>query len=514
MRTSAPHKVTSSRRTILVNYAGSAWTAIMAVAFVPAYIHYLGIEAYALVGIFTVVQSWAILLDAGITPTLTREMARFTAGSHTPQTIRDLAYTVELLYLAVIGVAVVAMVLAAPWLASHWVHPQKLSLLTVTRALQIIGLVAGLRWLSGLYRGAFIGLQKQIWLNAVTGSFATARGLGVVGILAWVSPTINAFFLFQGLMVAGEVLVLAISMRRALPSPPLPAQFTLSRLGDVWRFAAGMWVLAALGLMLTQFDKLVLSNVLPLTEFGYYAVASTVANGLYVVLTPITNVSYPRFTDCVARGDTFQLASIYHRFAQLTAMIVVPAAVVLAFFSKHVLFIWTGNAALANAVAPLLSLLAIGNMLHGLMNSSYTVQLAYGRTSLYVLTNSIAAAVLLPILYVSVHRYGAIAAPIVWIVLNVFYVAIVTPLIHRQVLQSEMGKWYRDDVAAPVIAAVLSVGSVWAFSPAASLDKPLTLCITLGLATMLGLGATAMSVQVGREEITTRLREGLQKVVS
>lgn len=505
--------MTSSKRTILVNYLGSAWTAVMAVAFVPAYIHYLGIEAYALVGIFTVVQSWAILLDAGITPTLTREMARFTAGSHTPQTIRDLAHTVELLYLSLIGIAVIALVLAAPWLAAHWVHPQRLSLLTVTRALQIIGFVAGLRWLSGLYRGAFIGLQRQIWLNGITASSATIRGLGVVGVLAWVSPTITAFFLFQGLMTAAEVLVLAVSMRRALPSSPLPARFTLSRLNDVWRFAAGMWTLAALGVLLTQFDKLVLSKVLPLTAFGYYAVASTVANGLYVILTPITNVSYPRFTDCVARGDTFQLGALYHRFAQLTATIVVPAALVLAFFSKHVLLIWTGNAALADAVAPLLSLLAIGNMLHGLMNSSYTVQLAYGRTSLYVLTNSIAAALLLPILFVSVHRYGAIAAPVVWIVLNVFYVAIVTPLIHRQVLQSEMLKWYRDDVAAPVAAALISVGGVWAFSPAASLDKPLTLCIVLTLAAVLGLGATAMSVQIGREEIATRLRQGLQKVV-
>jgi len=56
-------------------------------AFVPVYIDYLGIEAYGLIGVFAILQAWLALLDFGMTPTLAREMSRFSAGAHDAQSI-------------------------------------------------------------------------------------------------------------------------------------------------------------------------------------------------------------------------------------------------------------------------------------------------------------------------------------------------------------------------------------------------------------------------------------------
>lgn len=56
-----------------------------------------------------------------------------------------------------------------------------------------MGLVAALRFVEGLYRGAILGLQRQGWLNVVSSILATIRGPGAVGVLAWVVPTIWAF---------------------------------------------------------------------------------------------------------------------------------------------------------------------------------------------------------------------------------------------------------------------------------------------------------------------------------
>ena len=80
----------SVKRNIIANYAGSAVTTLLSVALVPVYIRYLGIEAYALIGLFAVIQAWLTLLDFGMTPTLGREMARFGAGAVSAQGIRDL----------------------------------------------------------------------------------------------------------------------------------------------------------------------------------------------------------------------------------------------------------------------------------------------------------------------------------------------------------------------------------------------------------------------------------------
>ena len=54
---------------------GQGWTAIMGIIFIPFYIKYLGIELYGLVGFFAILQAWFLLIDMGIVPTLSREMA-------------------------------------------------------------------------------------------------------------------------------------------------------------------------------------------------------------------------------------------------------------------------------------------------------------------------------------------------------------------------------------------------------------------------------------------------------
>lgn len=89
------------KRNLIANYLGQGWTALMGLVFVPLYIKYLGIESYGLIGLFAVLQAWLSLLDMGMTPTLSREMARFTGGAHNAQSIRDLLKSIEIISLAI-----------------------------------------------------------------------------------------------------------------------------------------------------------------------------------------------------------------------------------------------------------------------------------------------------------------------------------------------------------------------------------------------------------------------------
>jgi len=86
---------------VIANYCGQAWRILMQLAFVPVYIRYLGIESYGLIGIFTLLLAWLTLLDVGMRPALFREMARFTAGAHNAQSIRDLLRSVEIVVVAI-----------------------------------------------------------------------------------------------------------------------------------------------------------------------------------------------------------------------------------------------------------------------------------------------------------------------------------------------------------------------------------------------------------------------------
>lgn len=93
----------SVKRNVVASHLGQGWTALMGLAFIPLYIKHLGIEAHGLIGVFAVLQAWLSLLDMGMMPTLSREMARFTGGGHGAASIRDLLRGVETI---AVGVAV------------------------------------------------------------------------------------------------------------------------------------------------------------------------------------------------------------------------------------------------------------------------------------------------------------------------------------------------------------------------------------------------------------------------
>ena len=92
----------------------------MGIAFIPIYIKYLGIEAYGVIGVFTLMQLWLFLLDMGITPTLSREMAHFDAGEYLPQNICDLVRSLELIYLFISVTISITLFIGSTWLTSNW----------------------------------------------------------------------------------------------------------------------------------------------------------------------------------------------------------------------------------------------------------------------------------------------------------------------------------------------------------------------------------------------------------
>ena len=450
----------SLKKNVVANYLGQIWRTLMGIAFVPLYIKYLGMEAYGLIGLYAIMQAWLVLLDMGMTPTLSREMARHTAGARTAQSTRDLLRSLEVITFALALAIGVATWLSATWLSSHWLQAEKLSVEETAQALSIIGFVVALRFIESLYRGALVGLQKQVWLSAVGSVLATFRGGGAVFVLVWLTPTIEAFFIWQGIVSLVTILAFLLAVHKYLPPAAQAARFSWTQLRSVRRFAGGMMATTALVLLLMQVDKIILSGMLSLEMFGYYTLAGTVAAVIYQLTGPITQAFYPRFTELVAKGDTAGLIKIYHQSAQLISVLIVPAALMLMFFGENILLLWTGDAALARNVAPLLTLLALGTMLHGLMHIPYMLTLAYGWPGFAVRVNLVAVMVLVPAVFWVTPRYGVIGAAWIWVILNAGYLLLSAHILYRRLLKTEKWHWYFNDVILPAVAA-LSTATVF-----------------------------------------------------
>ncbi|UZR28727.1 lipopolysaccharide biosynthesis protein [Methylococcus mesophilus] len=448
----------SLKKNVVANYLGQGWRALMGLAFIPLYIQYLGVEAYGLIGIFAILQAWLALLDMGMRPALGRDMARFTGGAHDPQAIRDLLRSVEVIGITIAGAVALGIWAASGWLASDWLAAKNLPAEAVARAFTVMGAVTALSFIESIYGSSIGGLQRQVQQNVITSVMATARGFGTVGVLVWVSPTIEAFFIWQGLISLITVALFAGAVYGALPPGHRSARFSISALMGIWRFAAGTTAITLLALLLTQTDKILLSRLLSLESFAYYSLAGIAANALYMLVGPVAAAFFPRFTELVTRGDDLALRAVYHHGAQLVTVLMGTAATVLMVFGDRVLTLWTADPALAHRVAPLMAVLALGTLFNGLMWMPYQMQLAHGWTTLTVKINIVAVGILIPAILSVVPQYGAIGAAWVWVTLNAGYLVFGVHFIHRRLLPREKWRWYSQDIFIPLAAATVTVG--------------------------------------------------------
>ena len=88
-----------------------------------------------------------------------------------------------------------------------------------------MALVSALRFVEGIYRSSIVGLQRQVLFNAVSSFMATLRGLGAVGVIVWIAPTVQAFFLWQGLISVITLVILAFTTYTCLPKAGRSARF-------------------------------------------------------------------------------------------------------------------------------------------------------------------------------------------------------------------------------------------------------------------------------------------------
>lgn len=461
----------------------------MGLAFIPVYIRYLGVEAWGLVGFMSMLQAWLTLLDMGLTPTLSREMARFQAGAHSSQSIRNLLRSLEVIYGGV-AVAVMGIVwYIAPWVSVHWLNAVQLPAASVTKAIGMIGLVLAARMAEQVYRGAIQGLQRQVWLNGAQSVLATLRWAGAVGVLAWVAPNIEAFFLWQGLVSLLSVAILARQTYHWLPAGEFPARFELAAIVRIRRYAGGMAVTTFLALLLTQVDKLLLSKLVSLEDFGYYTLAASVAGALCFLIAPIVTAVFPHLTELVAKSEQEVMIDTYHRASQWLAAVLIPTALMIAAFAEPLLQVWTGNANLAQLTAPLLALLALGTMCNGFMHVPYTTQLAHGWTGLTVRVNIVAVSCIIPAVLWAVPRFGAIGAAWAWLALNVGYVLIGIHFMHRRLLLGEKWRWYRDAVFKPLIvgSVIVLASRQWIILPQGRVQQA---------AALVGIGLLLMAIML------------------
>lgn len=493
----------SIKRNLIANYASQFYVIGIGVVMAPVYLSYMGQEAYGLIGFFTVMSAWFQLLDIGLTPTLTRETARFRGGAISVNTLRSLLRALELIFGTVSVAGGAAMVFLSREIATHWLNVEHLSVNSVALSVALMGMTIPLRWIAGLYRGVVNGFERQVWLGGYNIAIATFRFVGVLAIFVTVGAAPEYFFAYQLGLAAIELSGLAMMtyglVRR---EDSTHEKFSWKPFMTNLSFSLTIAFTATVWLAIMQTDRLVLSKILTLSAYGMFSIAIVAAATVTALGAALGQAVLPRLTKFIAENNASAASSLYHNATQITCVIAAPVVAMLSFFAEPVLATWTGKAGIAHQAAPILCLYAIGNAVASLYAFPYYLQYAKGNLRLHLIGNAIQVLLLVPLIFFAAKRYGPVGTGAVWATSNGLYFLIYIPIVHARFSPGIHWKWVSRDIltiVAPVAIAgwLLSLILPWP-------DGRLAMFAEIGALTLLLLmiaGATSTTIRAALSQL-------------
>lgn len=397
-------------KNISANLLSNMWLTALLLFLTPLYIRFLGVESYGLIGFYL---SWTTILgilDTGISATAVREIAWLSARPEEKKKIPVLLRSLEAVYWGIVLIVGVGFLAGAWFFGAQWLQAKELSpeIVRDTMLLMAVSLVVQVP--SGLYVGGLMGLQRQVECSGLLALFGTLRGLGAVLVLWLISPDIRTFFLWQILASGLQTGGIRWALWRRIHVDKHRARFSLDILSSVKGFASGMMLITFLSLVITQADKMILSRVASLEVLGYYMLAWTVSSGLSRVATPLMQAYGPHFTELISRGDHEALAKQLRVASQLMSALILPPAAAMVFLSEPILFVWTGNQAVAAGASPIMAIMAVSTVLFSCSYPFLSILYSKGQIRTVVVVNLICFVVIVPLLVYTAINFGVIGA--------------------------------------------------------------------------------------------------------
>ena len=489
----------SVKTNTIANYVGRIYIIAAGMIVLPLFMQYMGEEAYGLVGLFTLVQTWIQLFNMGLAPTLGREAARASSKSseHGFQAFYRVLVSYELIFAVLVIALFCAALLGGDWLVGSWLNIEQLAEGDVKLAVLLLLGAAILRFQSSLYRSGMMGLEKQVYVNALEMVFVSLRFPAALLLVALVSSDVVYFFIYQLVLSAVELVWIRSAQFRAIPHDAVQAyRFYWWAIKPTIPFAAGIAYTAGIWVLVTQIDKVILSGILTLSEFGYYSLVALITGGLIQLTHPLSEAIRPRMTALHEAGNNQALYALYLSGTQFVAAITFSACFVITFNAQPLLYAWTGNQGAALWGAEVLQWFVLGSGLLAVAAFQYYLQFAHGRLRLHVIGSSISACVQIPVMAYAAYEYGALGAAKAWLFVRLLFFIAWVPVVHRAFSKGLHTKWLGRHVLPPALAAFLASAVMFVVSNymLSEQSSRLVIALWIGLQSLIVLVASLITI--------------------
>lgn len=365
-----------ARKNIVANYFAAGTMVIAPVLAMPWYLKLLGPEQFGLLVFLTTLQVFLALLDSGISQISMREFSvRMSGGAADRLSAAALLLGFERVYVSIAIAASGVTLLAAPFVASHWLVLDSASTGLGTMAVCGGAVIFLFQFPGTLYRSFLNGAQAQVGLNVIAIFSLILRHGGSVLLLMW-RTELSTYLCWQILMVFVETLLRIGFSWHVLRLKRSSVEWNMSILRPILPTVAKMSGAVIIGSLAAQSDKIILSKLLPIEDFGYYAIATTVSQGVLQLIYPLMQAMSPKMMQL--HNDPKGLRALNVRLSLTIGGIILISGIGFAIAGRWFLDVWLGDPHVTSIVHPVVCILLVGSALNALYHVGYYNWLALG----------------------------------------------------------------------------------------------------------------------------------------
>jgi O-antigen/teichoic acid export membrane protein len=436
-------------KNIFANYIGKLWGLISVFVFVPFYIKLLGIESYAVINFYTVILTIMYFADGGLSATLNREIARSSDKLY----IGRMLFTIERVYLIICSSIIVVIFCFSGIIAKNWLNSQTISHEDLSIYISLMGIGVAFQLFTTLQNSGLMGLEKQVLSNGIQVSSSIFRS-ALVLIPLFFYPTLLTFFIWQVSMNIIFFFITRYSLWKFIKTN-MPYRFDKKVLKTVGRFAGGMMLMAIISSLNTQIDKLLISKILSLKEFGYYSLAAIFSQVPVLIVTPIAVAILPRMVKYSENTEKDELIKLFHVNTFVLSALATSGAMVLFLFTKDFLLIWTNDILIVNEIEAVTKVLLIGGLFLSFQYMPYHLAIAHGHTKTNVRLGVVSLICIIPALVYFVKQFGLIGATYTWLIINMVAYFYLGYFIISRFLKNEFKRWLINGTLIPLLIATV-----------------------------------------------------------
>jgi O-antigen/teichoic acid export membrane protein len=465
----------------IANYFERALVIVLTFFITPLYFSHLGHEQFGLFGFYQVIYAILALLEFGMNPALGRQVS-LAKGSGKYAELYRVIKSFEKIFLLL---SIVLFIFAfKDFLSSEWINSKNLEHNYISNCIVYMGLIISVNFYSSLYISGLSNWEDQVFLNIIKSVSTLLKFLGGYMLIAYIANSIIYFFMFQLLISILEMIFLILRFKRVLPISRFQKSifyFNFQTVKKLMPFALSISYLSILWIIVIQADKIVLSKILTLTEFGYLTLIFLLTKTINEISTPIAKAIRPRLTYYYGQNNLNEFIKLYSNSSQYVTLLAFSLGVIMGLFSKEIIYIWTRDEALSLWASDILIWFALGNSLLAIQAFQTYLQHSFGNLKLLIQVATINAFIQIPLLIYFSYFYGVKGAALSWFCLRLIFFVFWSAVIHTKYLKNFHWKWLLTKII-PIVTIICFMGMLFkSIIEINYIDKPLISIIQLAI---------------------------------